>query len=446
MTISTRPRRRQRIASDEAHAWARHLRLGNAYAKSVLLALTAYINDEGACIAGLATLAEDTDLSVDTVRKRLKFLEEIGVIARFPRWRDDYGRTNFDKRGKQTTDEIRLLIDADPDEIEERARAGAPPRNASDVGGDVSDTGDVSPCWQQGLNHPDQGSVRGGPGVGQGLLCSHPLDSLNHEPEESPPPPPSGGVCDENFEEADKAGEEGACVGAAAPKDEPEHFAEFFEACPGWRTQHRDRARQVFAALLPDERLKARAAAPLYASECERTRKRSRDAWKLIRERFWINFPNARLPEKPPPRIWIDAADAGGLALALEIATGAPPGNLFVRDGGVLGLWRRSPLPPDLAALRAFASVPRESWIDVFAGGAEFAAWRERLEAWTGDRVEGQRIHIEPHDPAVHDLPPTHPGFRLRRSARGLRVPCRWPPRRDGTIIGDDDHRHGSAA
>lgn len=436
MTAQIRPRRRQRIASDEAHAWARHLRLGNAYAKSVLLALTHYVNDAGVCIAGLSTLADDTDLSVDTVRKRLKFLEEIGVIARFPRWIDDRGRANSDGRGKQTTDEIRLMIDADPEVIEARARGDV--GDVEDVVTVAPDGGGattVSPSCQQGLNHGAE-SVRGGLGVGQGSLCGNPLDSFEPEPEDSPPTPPPGGVCEEIFEEGKQAKE---------PEDEPEHFAAFFEACPGWRTQERARACRMFAALAPDERIKARAAAPLYAKECDRARKKARDAWKLIREQFWINFPDARIAEKPPPRVWIDAVDASGLVVALEIARGAPPGNMFVRDGCVLGLWRRAPIQSDLAALGMFASSPRENWIDVFVGSSEFAAWRERLQAWTGDRVEGRRIHVEPHDSTVHDLPPTHPGFRLRKSAKGLRVPCRWPPRRDGTIIGAEDH-HGSAA
>ena len=426
MTTSPTPRlrRRQRIASDEAHAWARHLRLGNAYAKSVLLALTHYVNDAGVCIAGLSTLADDTDLSVDTVRKRLKFLEEIGVIARFPRWIDDRGRANSDGRGKQTTDEIRLMIDADPEVIEARARGDV--GDVEDVVTVAPDGGGattVSPSCQQGLNHGAE-SVRGGLGVGQGSLCGNPLDSFEPEPEESPP---SGGVCDEDREETSQESDR---------TREPEHFAEFFEACPGWRTQARDRVRQAFEALTPEERVKARAAAPLNARECEKARKKSRDAWKLIREKFWVNFPDAKLPEKPPPLVWIDVGETDGLAVALEIADGRPL-NLISGSSGARGLWRRSPIPPDLAALATFAGTVRDDWPIVPAGSHEFAAWRARLEAWTGLRVEGQRVFVEPHDPNVHDLRPTHPAFRLRRSVIALRVPTSWPPRRDGTFVDD---------
>ena len=426
MTTSPTPRlrRRQRIASDEAHAWARHLRFGNAYAKSVLLALTHYVNDEGACTAGLPTLAEDTDLSVDTVRKRIRFLEDCGAIARFPRWIDERGRVNNDGRGKQTTDEIRLMLDADPDAIEARARGDLGKPEAGLHTGMSAAAPPISPCQQQGLN-PETESVRGGLGVGQGLLCSNPPDSFEPEPEETPP---SGGVCADDQENSRQEAE-----------PDPEHFAEFFEACHGWRTQDRGRVRQAFVALTPDERVRARAAAPLYAAECDRTRKKSRDAWKLIREKFWINFPDAKLPQRPPPLVWIDAAETDGLAVALDIADGGPL-KLITDTAGRRGLWRRAPVPPDLAALAAFAGdrIERDGWPVVAAGSQEFAAWRSRLEEWTGLRVEGQRVFVEPRDPNVHDLPPTHPAFRLRRSVIALRVPTRWPPRRDGAFADDD--------
>ena len=426
-------RRRTRMGSDAAHTWARNLRLGNPYAKSVLLALTLYVNDEGSCFAGIGSLADDTDLSEDTVRKRLRWLEEIGAIARFARFRDENGCVNTEGRGKRTTDDIRLLIESDPEDIE--ARAAGLDRNAEDVGHAVASALDpvlaaceseFSPRCQQGLNQ-DQKSVSPRLAPEQPSHCSNPSkDSSEPEPEESPPTPPSGGVCADDQENSRQEAE-----------PDPEHFAEFFEACHGWRTQDRGRVRQAFVALTPDERVRARAAAPLYAAECDRTRKKSRDAWKLIREKFWINFPDAKLPQRPPPLVWIDAAETDGLAVALDIADGGPL-KLITDTAGRRGLWRRSPVPTDLAALARFAGVARDDWPIIAAGSHEFAAWRDRLEAWTGLRVEGRRVFVEPRDPNVHDLPPTHPAFRLRRSVIALRVPTRWPPRRDGAFADDD--------
>jgi post-segregation antitoxin (ccd killing protein) len=66
----------------------------------------------------IPTLAEDCELSDDTVRNRLAWLEEIGAIARRPQWIDEYGRRNAEGRGKRTSDLIRLMIDVDPEVIE----------------------------------------------------------------------------------------------------------------------------------------------------------------------------------------------------------------------------------------------------------------------------------------------------------------------------------------
>src|SRR6266852_8705718 len=122
LNMSITPRHKRRIASDKAHAWARSVPLDNPYGKTVLRALTLYVNGEGCCFVGLDQLSSDTDLSVDTVRRRLLWLERVGAIVRIPQWIDSNGRRNGDGKGKRTTDEIRLLIDADLDEIERLAR------------------------------------------------------------------------------------------------------------------------------------------------------------------------------------------------------------------------------------------------------------------------------------------------------------------------------------
>jgi hypothetical protein len=85
-------RRARRIAADEAHAWARNLRLNNPHAKLVLSMLSQYVNGDGICWVGIPSLAEDCELAVNTVRGRLAWLEEIGAIARKPQWLDEFGR------------------------------------------------------------------------------------------------------------------------------------------------------------------------------------------------------------------------------------------------------------------------------------------------------------------------------------------------------------------
>lgn len=143
MSTPDRGRRRpRRLASDEAHAWARNLRLNkNVEAKLLLMMLALYVDSNGCAFVGIPTLAEDAELSAQTIRRRLAWLEEIGAIARVPQWIDSGGRRNGDENGKRTSDLIMFLYGADPDIIERRAC------------GEVC--APVSPIYQIGLNRAD---------------------------------------------------------------------------------------------------------------------------------------------------------------------------------------------------------------------------------------------------------------------------------------------------
>jgi len=108
--ISQKPRPR-RIAADEAHAWARNLRLGNPLAKLVLCMLALYVNGEGECFASVNQLADDTELDRKTVMARLDWLEKAGVIRRKPQWTYQRGGRNGEGIGRRTSDLIVLLMD-----------------------------------------------------------------------------------------------------------------------------------------------------------------------------------------------------------------------------------------------------------------------------------------------------------------------------------------------
>jgi Helix-turn-helix domain len=164
--------RKMRIASDIAHGWARNFRLGDSLTKFVLMAVTLYVNDEGSCFVGMATLADDTELSENTIRRRLVWLEEIGAIKRIPQWLDPRGRRTSDplRGGKRTSDEIKLCLDADPTDIEACARgtvALAATVSPASVGG-LDD--DPSPACVGGLNAVSPSSALHQPShVGEGL-------------------------------------------------------------------------------------------------------------------------------------------------------------------------------------------------------------------------------------------------------------------------------------
>ena len=221
--------------------------------------------------------------------------------------------------------------------------------------------------------------------------------------------------------------------GQGGVEPDPEHFQGFFESCLSWRTMSRAKALAAFRFLTPDEQKLARAASPLHAEECTKAKRKSLDAHKLIAAQFWIKYPHARLPDaerEQQPQMRLMAGDElAGLRVAVRIAEQRE----LVVSGGIRS--RKPEVQHDLAALARWADDSRrEGWHIVEIRSSQFAAWRERLRFWCGGvEPKTERIWMEPHDPAVHDLPKLHPNFRLRKSTMGLRVPAPWPPRRDGS-------------
>jgi hypothetical protein len=428
MTTFREKRRARRIASDEAHSWARSLRLGNPNAKSVLRALALYVNGDGECFVGIDQLADDTDLSADTVRRRLAWLEEVGTIAREAQWFDGKTR-NSDGRGKRTTDLIRLLLEADIEAIERRA-AGCDEESAA-----ISRP--ISPSRQQGLN---SGACELSPGSVQGLNSGQPSvsprlalavvpgpDSSNHEPE-SPPLPPSGGREGEAF--------------ASQGESEPEDFPPAWQGYPGREVMRRDLALAEFRKLPVEKQKLCRAAVPLYAQALARKRRdHALNMHLWIRSGGFEEFPDARPQEdKPPPpaRRFMQGDELAGFTVAMRIAEQREPVLIDDPRHG-RGRWTSRPLQPDLVSTGKFVSEKPATWQHAEQGSQQFAAWRDRLEAWLGVSVKAEKIWLEPYDPNVHGLPPRDPNFRLRKSTMGLRVPAPWPPRRDGSWLGNGE-------
>jgi hypothetical protein len=406
-TERAKPRAR-RIAADEAHAWARNLRLRNHHAKSVLRSLTLYIDGDGFCYVAIPTLAEDCELSDDTVRRRLAWLEDIGAVTRRPQWIDERGLRNADGRGKRTTDQYRLMFDADPEEIEARA-----------AGLEVVVSREVSPSSQQGLTPADE-TVSPAPALRQPSHCG---EGLTSEPEpESPPKPPSGG------REGDRE---------ALEEREPEDFDPAWQSWPAG-AKRRDLALAEFRELEPDKQRLCRAAVGPFLESQKRLKRDTVPNFHLwIRQRRFEEFPNARLPEPAPERRWIEGEELAGLLLAGRMARRAP--RLVDDAERGWGMWSTRPLQADLVTMARFAGDDPATWLQVELGTPQFAAWRDRLALWLGVEVEAERVWTEDHNPAVHDLPALHPNFRLRKSKMVLRVPADWPPHRDGTWSTEGD-------
>jgi hypothetical protein len=421
--------RPRRVAADEAHAWARNLRLRNQYAKSVLTALTLYVNGEGEAFVAIPSLAEDCEMAPNTVRSRLAWLEQIGAIARFPQWIDENGRRNGEGRGKRTTDLIRLLLDADAEVIEARAAGEAPEHAGSDP---------VSPSRGEGLNQEaDAASVEGeavsqdcnGPSVAlqQPSTCAEGLISEpESEPEDSPPAPPSGGAFD------------------AAP-DGWKEFERAFTG-DGQPIVRVSIAMRVFEALKPDERAKATEAAKGLIESRRRERKPGAkpSAQTFLREPdSWGGF--ARFAPRPEPdRTWIaeGSAEYRAVCVLRSIMGREPPKPQEAAEHpGERGIWRVGAFERDLLALAECDPGEAPGWEIIEENTQRFAAWARKIGEWTGGSVKPVRILTG----GESTISAFGENYTVPKSVSGLRVPRPWPPRKDGSWS-DDRAVEGDAA
>lgn len=228
-------------------------------------------------------------------------------------------------------------------------------------------------------------------------------------------------------------------AGGGAPEN-PEmrkRFDYFFTNCIGWRRQALDRPLSMFRLLSEPEQIACAAASPVHAAECTRDKRKSRDAWKLIRDRFWASYPDARLPAPPPEKRWIsDPVEIGALAVLAVISDTAMPRLIDDPERGQ-GLWRLAPVDADLRAL-AMAERNTEAMELVSPEDPKpYAAWRQRLHDWTGRWIEPRVVMRPGTKPMV--IHPGQPAIEVRNRASGIPVPWRWPPKKDGTIHRDDD-------
>jgi hypothetical protein len=121
-----------------------------------------------------------------------------------------------------------------------------------------------------------------------------------------------------------------------------------------------------------------------------------------------------------------------GAALAIRRSATASLAEALQAIIGHVALHGVMPSPQmDLEALARFVSQKPATWQVLEPGSSQYAAWRDRLQAWLGVYVKPGRVWLEPFDEEAH----THgkSGYRPRKSTIGIYVPAPWPPRRDGS-------------
>lgn len=404
-------RRPRRIAADEAHAWARNLRFyGNHQAKLLLATLTLYIDAEGCSFVSIPQLAEDTELSTQTIRRRLVWLESVGVIERIPLWIDEYGNRNSEARGKRTSDRIRLCLDRDADDIEEgiaRLNSGTDDAAASDTG---HHSAEFSPTSQIGLNSEAE-TVSPAPALRQPYHCGQGLIS-EPEPESFPLPP--------------SRGRESA---SPSVENEPDDFGPAWTSWPGHEVMRRDLALSEFRQLSVAQQRHCRAAIPLFIVAQARLKRSTMPNFHLwVRTRGFEEFPNAKLQTDPaaqPDGNWIvEGSDEDRALRFLRHLARQPQPFVRQRGDGTRGYPHKGDLGADLLAMLPFADESPLRWSVLARGTPQCAAWQQRFVAWIGQ------------------------GLPVAIGDAGIRVPCPWPPRKDGSFFeGDaDEPQQGAAA
>lgn len=412
---SSERRRPRRIAADEAHAWARNLRLGNPYAKLVLSMLTIYVNGEGSCFVSIAQLAEDCELAENTIRRRLTFLEQVGAITKFAQWRDEHGRLNGEGRGRRTTDDIRLLINADPDDIEARAAGNGD----HDDGQESEENNAVRGARGEPLDctpNPVSPSL----GVQQPSHCGQGLISEPEpEPKDSPLPPKGGHA--QHSQDSDG-------------KEDSPKLASWQRFEQAWQEPilRQSIARQVWSALTEGEEEIAIKAAKGYVAHRRSQKKPPNviNAHTFLRERdAWAGFAAIAPSEQKAviPQRFVSAESAEFRARqVIDVLLGHPPrqarviadkGSGYMIQGDEPGL--------ELLALSQFDPFDQSGWVELWHEKREhkhqLGAWRERVGELNWKSVEtGEVIEVL--------------GNRYPRRERFSLVPCEWPPRRDGTL------------
>lgn len=390
--------------SIKAMNWALEVQTGHALAKLILLAIANYADADGMCWPSNGRLSTDTEMSVPTVKRRIVELEALGVLTTFRCWMDENGVRNRNGLGRETSREIRLhmhrVINAtSSSEEEENIRGGDQPESPPN-----SAEGGTQP-----ESHGDHADLPGD------SLRSPPCEPPSNQ--ESPPsPPPGGRVADLDLE----------------------GLSEFRRDYPKSGTWMWSKVELLWAALTPEERIRCRAAVIPYAKETAKDRPPARrpDAW--LKEQMWLGYPHAQFLAEPAPvpqRVWIGDADLGPLDFAFSIVGRGSAPRVRDDDRG-LGLWRLGQLERDLLGLYSLVDRDRETWLQFAKGSSEFGAWATRLKSWTGYTPETVRHFTEPELPH-HKLDVLNPRYRLRKSEQVLRVPCHWPPRKDGTIEGE---------
>jgi hypothetical protein len=375
--------------SVKAINWALSQRLRDNNMKIVLFVLADYANkDDQTCWPANKNIADLAELSVSTVKEKLRDLELLKLISRAPRIRKDGGRSS---------NEIQLHLDVQVD-------LGAVEETAVDPD-DVDNT-------------PSQNLTGDSP---QPIVSAQP-------PADSSRPTPSRLAGQQEEPSTDPS----IKTLPPTPEEEPDGFAEFWDKYPDHELMDRDRTLAAFKALTASERAHAVAVIDRYAKLIREKERKPKNANTWLDQKRFANFPKDGWRSQSD-KTFLEATSKAFRALVVlaNIEQRTPPQSYQDDQTGLLGIWRHGVVPPDLEALGEFDVETYADWRVVERGSTEFNAWASRIKDWTGRYTEPLKINL---GGIKRHQKPDKTWFEVPNRTFGLRVPCAWPPRKDGSI------------
>jgi hypothetical protein len=365
--------------SIEALNWARKIYVGDAMAKALLRGIADYADEHGHCFPSHGRLSTDCEMSIATVKRRLAQLEELDLLVTFRCWVDEHGVRNRERRGRETSREIRLHL----------AKRIAPPAPPDDDPNPQDDVGGGSASTP---SNPNEGGLPAPHGVPAAPPGGALVTSPNSEPSSNlkdSPLPPSGGSVEADLDDGWKE----------------------FEA--DWQEPilRQSIAQREWAKLSPEQRITARQAARGYIAYRKAQRKPPNviGAQAFLREcDAWPKFATyaPELARATSGKSYSsDSPEADAIRALYATGRAAAP---FEHKGRLV---YPQPVTPQLLAFAQAGSASSWEFIEL---GKAIAAWSTFLDA----HIFGVRS----------------PFVVTRGDRRGIFVPWLFPPSVEGKV------------
>jgi hypothetical protein len=407
--------------SFQATEWARGLPLHSLSAKFTLMMIGSYAGTDGTCFPSLGTLAEDTLQSVATVRRRVRELEDLGILVRFSRWTSPDGKVVLTQVGddnrpldcRQSSDELRLQLHVPAEVVKAKIEAlGWDKKRHTDQWDEQASEGadgvancDPTPLQSDTLPgakpvQPAPSQAADTPGVSPG---SHPLNRpLKSLPESTPLTP------------RDAGGENAVDIGLRKIGDERLAIIK-----PIWPDDisNAEKASIILGALTDEEWADCQTGAKGYADFIKRRRAAGhdrivKDFHNWARNQQWAgHLESGRRVEAVEQirRVPIDSREGKAWAALHRIAHTSP------RDWGDEFILHR-PLTDQILALAN--TPPDREWVMITPAMVnQVGAWRAFLGRELGTLARPELLWDR------------NPG-----GVRGFLAPWPWPPKKDGTL------------